>query len=356
MTGFNYLTIAYIINFVLLCFATYTDIKKREIPHTIVVLMILINLPVGYYFFGIEAIWAFFATLILCLILGIGMGGGDIKLFTALSPLFVYGGSIFHIPKPILLLIGMSAVFAALYPMLNILKTYWKDIIPSSAGLAVIFGFLTYVLNYYNLPYISLFLWGYIILSIIISRKIPQYKNIIKIAGYLSPIYLIIMYLVNYGYFTSHEVLVSFMVYVGELTLISIVVYALTGAEVSSKKSISELKEGDMLRDIIYINNYDNNINNENSKNIEVKVESANLLKRFKMMINSELGKNNEYNKIIMTDGEGLYNEDIELLQKLHETGKLPDKINIITTYPFVPFVLVGYVVVLLLHYYFNLF
>lgn len=344
MVSFDYLTIAYIFNFILLCIATYTDIKKREIPHIIVILMILINLPIGYYLYGIESIWAFFATLILCLILGIGMGGGDIKLFTALAPLFVYGGSVFHIPKPVLLLIGMSAILAAFYPMTKILKTYWKDIVPSSTGLAVVFGFLIYLLNHYNVPYATLFLWGYIIISIFISRKIPQYKDIIKKIGYLAPIYLIGMYLIDSGYFINNNILLSFIIYVGELTLISIVIYALTGAEISSKKSISELKEGDILRDIIYI------------KDKDVKIESANILKRFKMMVNAELGKNDGYDKIIMTDGEGLYNEDIELLKKLYNEGKIPKELNLITTYPFVPFVLVGYVVVLVLHYYFNLF
>ena len=344
MISFDYLAIAYILNFILLCIATYTDIKKREIPHTIIILMILINLPVGYYLFGIESIWAFFATLVLCLILGIGMGGGDIKLFTALAPLFAYSENIFYIPKPILLLIGISAVFAALYPMTNILRTYWKDIIPSSTGLAVVFGFLIYLLNHYSIPYASLFLWGYIILSIFISRKIPQYKDIIKKAGYLAPIYLIGIYLIDSSYFINHNILLSFIIYVGELTLISIVIYALTGAEISSKKSVSELKEGDILRDIIYI------------KDKDVKVESANILKRFKMMVNAELGKNDGYDKIIMTDGEGLYKEDVELLQKLHKEGKILGELNLITTYPFVPFVLVGYVVVLVLHYYFNLF
>ncbi|WP_292460724.1 A24 family peptidase C-terminal domain-containing protein [Methanothermococcus sp.] len=344
MMSFDYLAIAYILNFILLCIATYTDIKKREIPHTIVILMILINLPIGYYLFGMESIWAFFATLVLCLILGIGMGGGDIKLFTALAPLFAYGENIFHIPKPILLLIGMSAVFAALYPMTNILRTYWKDIIPSSTGLAVVFGFLIYLLNYYNIPYASLFLWGYIILSIFISRKIPQYKDIIKKAGYLAPIYLIGIYLIDSSYFINNNILLSFIIYVGELTLISIVIYALTGAEIFSKKPVSELKEGDILRDIIYI------------KDKDVKVESANIMKRFKQMVNAELRKNDRYDKIIMTDGEGLCKEDVELLQKLHKEGKIPNELNLITTYPFVPFVLVGYVVVLILHYVCNLF
>ncbi|AEH06332.1 A24 family peptidase C-terminal domain-containing protein [Methanothermococcus okinawensis] len=344
MIDFNYLTIAYIINFVLLAIASYTDIKKREIPHIIVILMLLINLPIGYYLFGIESIWAFFATLILCLILGIGMGGGDIKVFTVLAPLFVGGGSIFHIPKSILLLIGISAGLAALYPMTNILKRYWKDIIPSSTGLAVVFGFLIYLLNHYHVPYATLFLWAYIIISIVISRKIPKYKDIIKKSGYLAPIYLIGLYLVDSNYFINNNILLSFFIYLGELTLISIVIYALTGAEISSKKPISELKEGDILRDMVYLK--DNN----------VKVESANILKRFKQMVNAELGKNNEYDKIIMTDGEGLYKEDVGLLQNLHKEGKLPDELNIITTYPFVPFVLVGYVVILIIHYYFNIF
>ena len=343
MIGFDYITIAYIFNLILLCIATYTDIKKREIPHTIVILMILINLPVGYHVFGIESIWAFFATLVLCLILGIGMGGGDIKLFTALAPLFIYGGSIFYIPKAVLLLIGISAVLAAFSPMINILKRYWIDIIPSSAGLTAIFGLLIYLLNHYNIPNASLFIWGYILLSIFASRKIPQYRNVIKIVGYLSPIYLIGMYFIDSNYFMNAQLLKSFIIYTIDLTLISIVIYALTGAEISSKKFVSELKEGDIIRDIIYI------------KGNDAMVESANILKRFKMMVNAELGKNEGYDKIIMTDGEGLYKEDLELLQRLHKEGKIPNEINLITTYPFVPFVLVAYVAVLVLHYHFNL-
>ena len=207
----DYLTIAYVINFILLCAATITDIKKREIPHIIVILMILVNLPIGYYFFGFDAIWAFLATLILCLILGIGMGGGDVKIFTALAPLFVYGGDIMYIPKPILLLIGISAALAAFYPMTNILKRYWKEIVPSSAYLAMVLGIIIYLVNHYQLNYAILFVWGYIILSIFISRKIPSYKVITNKLGYIAPLYLIGLYLFDKSYFISNNVLLSYI-------------------------------------------------------------------------------------------------------------------------------------------------
>ena len=338
------ITIAYILNFILLGIASYTDIKTREIPHTIVILMLIINLPIGYYLYGMDSILAFFTTLILCLILGIGMGGGDIKIFTALAPIFSYGESIFYIPKAILLLIGISATIAAFYPMLNILKKYWKSIIPSAVGLSVLFDSLRYIFTKYNIPYSSLFLWAYIIFSIFLSRKMPQYSEIIKKLSYLSPIYLIGIYLIDNNYFVNNNVLLSFVIKVVELTLISLVIYGLTGAEISLKKPIPDLKEGDILRDIIYI------------KNGNVEVECGNIWKRFKLMVNMELGKKGEYDKIIITEGEGLSNEDLKLIEKLYKEGKMPvSELTLITTYPFVPFVLVGYVIVLFIHYYLKI-
>ena len=344
----NYLIVAYVVNFILLAVATYTDIKTREIPHWITILMLIINLPLGYYLFGFEAIWAFIATLILCLILGIGMGGGDIKLFTVLAPIFLFAGTFFYVPKAILFLIGISAASAAFYPMLKIFKTYWKDILSSSCYLATILGIIYYFLYYYNVPYGTLFVWAYIILSIFISRKIKGYKEFTKKLSILAPFYLIGLYIFDNNYFVHGNVLLNFIVYIVELSLISIVIYALTGIEISEKKKITDLEEGDLLRDYIVING-------EN-----IKVESASIFKRFKLMVDNELGKNEDKKnnkKIIMTDGEGLYKEDLELIKKLYNEGKIKtNEINLITTYPFVPFVLFGYVLVLILHYFFNLF
>ncbi len=335
----DYLTLAYLINFILLLIATYTDIKTREIPHWIVILMLLINLPVGYFYFGIDCLISFITTLILCLILGIGMGGGDIKLFAALSPIFLNTGTIYYIPKGILFLIGLSAAIAAFYPMTNILKRYWKDILPSSIGLATLFGILVHVIIFLQIPNGTLLLWAYIIISIFISRKFPQYKLIIKNMSYIAPFYLIGSYILS-GY--NINTILSFIIYIGELTLISVVIYALTGVEISFKKKISDLKEGDILRDIIYI------------KGDDVKVEGSNILKRFKLMVNLELNKVGDYDKIIMTDGEGLYKEDIQLLKELKEKNKIPEELNIIQTYPYVPFVLVSYIVLMGIMIYFG--
>ena len=337
------LTITYIINFILLLIASYTDIKTKEIPHIIVILMLLINLPVGYYLFGLDAIFSFFATLILCLILGIGMGGGDVKIFTTLAPIFSYGGKIFYVPIPILLLIGISAGMVALSPLINILRKYWRSILPSVLGLSVFYGFLTYLFYRYNIPYASLILWAYVIISIFISRKIPWYREMINKLSYLTPLYLLGIYVIDRNYFTDNNLLISFVICVFEFILISIVIYALTGAEVSVKKPIPQLKEGDILRDIIFI------------KDGRAKVEGAGLWKRFKIMVDMEMGKKGDYDKIILTDGDGLKKEDLELLQRLHREGKIPvDELTLITTYPFVPFVLVGYLVVLILHYHFK--
>ncbi|NPA62979.1 MAG: hypothetical protein GXN95_05455 [Methanococci archaeon] len=326
----------YVINFILLILASITDIKERIIPHKYVIIMAVLNLIVGYHYFGINAVIAFFTTFILCLILSIGMGGGDVKLFTALAPIFAYPNSfIFYVPKYILYLIAISMFIAAVFPMYKILVRYWKDIIPSACYLTMILSILYYFINIYEIPYASLIIWAYIILSIFISRRVPKYKEYTKKLGYLFPIYLILFYVFDKTYFIKYNLLITSLVYLGEITLISIVIYALTGVEISDKKHIEQLKEGDILRDIIIID----------GNNVEVK--NLNIMKRIKFLLEHEIRGSGK--EIILTDGEGLSNEDLEKIKKLYIEGKIPDELNIIKTYPFVPFVVVGYVVVLIL-------
>jgi len=148
------------------------------------------------------------------------------------------------------------------------------------------------------------------------------------------------LYVFDNGYFIQNNVLTSFLIYVGELIILSIVIYAITGAEVSSKKSVEELKEGDILRDIITIKDDGN-----------VVVENANLIKRFKQMVYDELRKSDKTERIILTDGECLSNEDIDLIKNLYKNGKVPKELNILKTYPFVPFVLLSYMVIIALHF-----
>ncbi|ABR55142.1 peptidase A24A prepilin type IV [Methanococcus vannielii SB] len=329
----NLLFIAYIFNFLLILISTVTDIKERIIPHFVIILMLIVNAPIGYYLFGFDAITSFFATLLLCLILGIGMGGGDVKLFTVLSPLFA-SETFYFIPKYILILIGLSAAFAAFFPMTKILKSYWKEILPSASYLAMLVGIIVFITETYGFPYTKTILWIYVIFSIFISRKIPKYNLISKKIGYLAPIYLLGVYIFDKVYFIQENVISLFLVSVGQLSLISLVIYALTGAEISSKKSIPELREGDILRDIITIKDSG-----------EVFVENANLFKRFKQMVSQEMG--NSLEKTLMTDGEGLSQKDIEFLIKMHDEGKINNELNVLTTYPFVPFVLLAYIVII---------
>ncbi|AEF96519.1 A24 family peptidase C-terminal domain-containing protein [Methanotorris igneus] len=336
-----FLSIAYVVNAILLLLASLTDIKERIIPHKYVIAMLILNLTVGYYYFGTDAIIAFFSTLILCLILSVGMGGGDVKVFSALAPLFAFD-LVYYFPKYILVLIGLSAGLAVFFPMLKILKVYWRDILPSSLYLATVLGILVYITQIYNIPYATIVVWGYIILSIILSKKIPNYKEITKKLGFLFPIYLVGLYFVDTNYFISNNVFLSSLIYVGELTLISIVIYALMGAEVSDKKAIGELKEGDILRDIIVLKD-----------NGDVVVENANLIKRIKFLIDYEKGGKKDY-KLIFTDGEGLSEETIKLLKELHKNGKIPNELNVLKTYPFIPFVFLAYLIILIIMYKMN--
>ena len=155
------LDIVYVINFILLILASITDIKEKIIPHKYTIAMIIINLAVGYYYFGTDAIIAFFTTLVLCLILGIGMGGGDVKIFTALAPIFAYPGTfMFYIPKYVLYLIAISMILAALAPMFRILFRYWRDILPSACYLTMVIGILRYLVSSYDVPYAPIVFWG----------------------------------------------------------------------------------------------------------------------------------------------------------------------------------------------------
>ena len=330
------LDVVYVINFILLILASITDIKEKIIPHKYTIAMIVINLAVGYYYFGTDAIIAFFTTLVLCLILGIGMGGGDVKIFTALAPIFAYPGTfMFYIPKYVLYLIAISMILAALAPMFRILFRYWRDILPSACYLATVIGILRYLVSSYDIPYAPVVFWGYIILSIFISRKVPKYNQYSKKLGYLFPIYLISIYIIDKDYFiNSHEPLTS-LIYICEIALISIVIYAITGVEVSDTKHVNELKEGDILRDIIVIDGD------------KVEVKNLNIIKRIKFLLEHELKRDNK--EIILTDGEGLSEEDLQKIRKLYEEGKIPERLNILKAYPFVPFVVLGYLITLLL-------
>ena len=274
--------------------------------------------------------------MVLCLILGIGMGGGDVKIFTALAPIFAYPGTfMFYIPKYVLYLIAISMILAAIAPIFRILFRYWRDIIPSACYLATVIGILRYLVSSYDIPYAPVVFWGYIILSIFISRKVPKYNQYSKKLGYLFPIYLISIYIIDKDYFiNSHEPLTS-LIYICEIALISIVIYAITGVEVSDTKHVNELKEGDILRDIIVIDGD------------KVEVKNLNIIKRIKFLLEHELKRDNK--EIILTDGEGLSEEDLQKIRKLYEEGKIPERLNILKAYPFVPFVVLGYLITLLL-------
>ena len=265
------------------------------------------------------------------------MGGGDVKLFTALAPIFAYPDTfVFYVPKYVLYLIAISMVVAAISPMFKILIRYWRDIIPSACYLSMVIGILLYLIKSYHVPYASAVIWAYIIISIFLSRKVPKYNEISRKLAYLFPLYLVLMYIIDSDYFINYALLRTF-IYLGEISLISVFIYALTGVEVSDKKHVDELKEGDILRDIIVV---------EGDK---VEVKNLNIIKRIKFLLEHELDKDKNKREVILTDGEGLSEEDLQKIKKLYEEGRLPDELNILKTYPFVPFVVVGYLITIIL-------
>ncbi|ADG13996.1 A24 family peptidase C-terminal domain-containing protein [Methanocaldococcus infernus] len=322
------LDIAYIINFFILILASITDIKEKIIPHKYVIAMFLINLPIGYYFFGFDAIIGMISTFILCLILSIGMGGGDVKLFTALAPIFSYD-LFYFLPKPILYMIAISMLLVAIYPLFKIFRRYYKEILYSSFYLATVMGILYYIIYKLNIPYGTILIYLYIIVSIFYLKKNKKYKEISKKLAYFFPLYLLLIYLLDKEYFIKNNLLLSSIIYIFEIILIALVVYALAGAEISTKKKIDELKEGDILRDVIIFKDND-----------DVEVKNLSLLGRIKFML-----ENKEKN-YLLCDGEGLSEEDIEKLKKYKDKIK---ELTVIETYPYVPFVTLSYVIIILL-------
>ncbi|ENN95780.1 hypothetical protein J422_05958 [Methanocaldococcus villosus KIN24-T80] len=326
------LFIVYIINFIILILASLVDIREKIIPHSYVIIMFLINVITGVYYFGFNAIIALISTFILCIILSIGMGGGDVKVFSSLAPIFAYPNSfIFYFPKYMLIIIFLSIILVAIFPIFRIFLRYWKDILFSSLYLVMVIEILYYIIGKFNISFGWIIIWIYIITSIYISRKVPKYKEYTKKIGYLFFIFLLIMFLFDRAYIINN--LINMFIYLLEIIFISIFIYAITGAEICFKKHINELKEGDILRDVIIINGD------------HVEVKNLNIFKRSKLLLNKE---NKE---IIITDGEGLSKEQIERIKSLYNEKKLPDELNVIKTYPFIPFVALSYLLVVLFIY-----
>lgn len=100
----------------LLLFAcTYTDIKKREIPDILCALTAL----AGFIGFNPDNLWGLSVALvylILAVILG-GIGGGDVKLFAALSIGIGFVGSIALLLISLLSMLIFYAVYAAVYKL-----------------------------------------------------------------------------------------------------------------------------------------------------------------------------------------------------------------------------------------------
>ncbi|XRP97808.1 prepilin peptidase (plasmid) [Methanocaldococcus sp. 16A] len=108
------LNVIYFINLILLFLLAVKDIKTMKVDLRLYVLIFLINLIAGVYYFGFDAFVAFFSTFILCLILSVGLGGGDIKVISALAmtmpiPTFYY------IPIHALIILFLSMCFASIY-------------------------------------------------------------------------------------------------------------------------------------------------------------------------------------------------------------------------------------------------
>jgi len=108
------LEVVYTLNLMLLFFMAIEDIKKQEIPMHLFLIMLFINTIIGVYYFGFDAIIAFFNTFILGLILSVGLGGGDVKVLAALA-LIIPHPSIYYIPVKILIILAFAFCFTVLY-------------------------------------------------------------------------------------------------------------------------------------------------------------------------------------------------------------------------------------------------
>jgi len=352
--------ISIIISIAGLLFATYTDLKERIVPNKLNFGLALL----GLILFGIQSIMQNSIHPIVFSIVGLSLGflfgwilwkigvfaGGDVKLFMALGALNPLTPALFKvfpfisssIPLfPVSLFIysligflpyGLVLILYKLYKNKKARKIVFEDIKKKS-----IEGIHSAILIAELHLLISLFITNYFLEAGIVLALLILMNFISSKRKYIEIILGVAALLINYQLFITSLV---------SLLIIIVGVYGIVKLMMSTrivlvqKVSISKIEEGMIpSKTLIW----------ENKKVVEHKSISLKQIIKF-----AKLGKINDLfapKKEIISSmkARGLIDEEIKELHKLAKKGLINKTILIKDSMPFVPTMLVGYILSLIL-------
>lgn len=346
-------------------YASYSDLKRGIIPNKLTFPLIALGIILnGIYAFMIGEIWFIVMCLVITgVIFALGyifwkMGawaGGDVKLFTALAALLpVYPAlvsyEIFGVqfplegiyPFPITLIINsiLSVLpFILLYVFYVVLKTkkhligelfspitedYKKNfvltlVITSSVNLTM------FISQQIRLQIIIISLILIFLLTMVISR-LPNYVKAV----------LVSVVVVGALFYNLNITIISMIVLFISLTIIGIIRKFLTSVNkeaLQDEYPLEELSEGMIPAYNLY------------QRDDKVYVDDKSLIDKIKETIQTKdisiltapPGKN-----LIANLAAGLTSDDIKLLKKLHDEGKISNKFRVKKGVPFAPSIFIG--------------
>jgi preflagellin peptidase FlaK len=348
-------------------YASYTDLKSGIIPNKLTFPLIGIGLVLnGFYAFMTGNIWLMiYALIFTAVIFALGYlfwklgawAGGDVKLFTALAALLPFYPAIINYN-----IYGISFPITASYPFpLSIIINSILAILP------FLLIFIFYIVlrkkpylmdeltapikNYRKNIVLTLVITSAATLTLIITPYLPfQIILISLILIYL--LTLIISKLPNMVKAVFVSVLTVFALYSNlTLTISSVIVLfiLLTAVEIIKKLlitvnkkalqddyEIKDLKEGMIPAYNIYQRNDEIYIDDKGlSDKIRESIQKGNIVS-----LSEPKGK-----LLVSTMAAGLFKDDIELLNKLHNENKISNKFRIKKGVPFAPSIFIGLLV-----------
>ncbi len=356
-----------IIAIVACVYASYSDLKEGIIPNKLTFPLIGIGIILNsVYAFIINDIW----HLVMCLVItgvifGLGyvfwkMGawaGGDVKLFTALAALLPFSPllvsyNIFSMdfpveasyPFPLTLIINsILSVFPFIMiylvyivmkkkkhlrgELLTPLKEYKQNLLRS----LVITSSITitmFITQELHLQIIIVYMIMIILLTMVIS-KLPE-----KVKAVLVSLIIFISLFQDF-YITLYGIIVLF-IFITIFGIIKKLLFSVNKEALQDEYLLEELQEGMIPAYNLY------------QRDDEIYVDDKSLVNKIKEavktknidIITTPPGKN-----LITNLAAGLTLDEIELLKKLHDEGKISDKFRVKRGVPFAPSILIGLVI-----------
>lgn len=367
----NYFNI--IIFFVLLIFlllATCFDLKKRIIPNKLVLIFLiisiflfLIKLFISFsYSFLFNNLLSILITFLMCFLLwefGV-IAGGDLKLFFVVSILLPYNLSLFSnlsnfslnysfLKYPIFAVILLLASFFMLLPYIlsySLLNLFYKKNILflkeeffNKANLnhifycAVSLYLVSSVLNLFNasINFFILFFCSFVFyyLILLLKKKRLSYFFGFLTVGY---VFLLIATFITKKQLFSFIDLLLIVFFTFVVSLFLFLLKLIKTNVLTTETELSKLTEGVVLSNNYY---YD-------SKKNTLLVEKINFFNHLKRLIAGTYYTNL---KIDSNKAGGLTSQDIAFLNTMYENNLISSKIYIKKTLPFMPVVLITFII-----------